>query len=235
VSDETRTVAFDPPGHGVPGGRPADPALQHHFDDMQQQSQAAGLGMWLFLATEIMFFGGLFAGYTVYRWRFPAGFADASGHLDVRLGAVNTAVLILSSLTMALAVRAAQLGRRRGLLLFLIVTMALGSVFLGIKASEYEHKLEEGLLPGPGFVYPGPQAGAAELFFGFYFTMTGIHALHMVIGIGVLAILLVPARRGAYSGSYFAPIELAGLYWHFVDIIWIFLFPLLYLLGQGVH
>jgi cytochrome c oxidase subunit 3 len=235
MSDRAHSAAFDAPAPGAPGGQPRPPALQHHFDDMAQQSQAAGLGMWLFLATEIMFFGGLFAGYTVYRWRFPEGFASASGHLDVRLGGINTAVLILSSLTMALAVRAAQLGRRRALLLFLLVTMALGGVFLGIKASEYGHKFEEGLLPGPGFAWPGPQAGAAELFFGFYFTMTGIHALHMVIGIGVLAILLVPARRGAYSGSYFAPIELAGLYWHFVDIIWIFLFPLLYLFGQGVH
>jgi cytochrome c oxidase subunit 3 len=191
--------------------------------------------MWLFLVTEVMFFGGVFAAYFVYRGRFAEGFADASHHLDVWLGGINTVVLIFSSLTMAMAVHAAQLSRRRALVFFLIATLLLGGVFLTIKFVEYGHKFEEGYVPGASFQYEGPLANAAEMFFVFYFTMTGIHALHMVIGMGVILALLVPARRGVYSARYFAPIEAFGLYWHFVDIVWIFLFPLLYLFGHSAH
>jgi cytochrome c oxidase subunit III len=204
----------------------------HQFDDVEQQYEAASLGMWAFLLTEIMFFGGLFTGYAVYRAAYPAGFAEGSHHLDIVLGGINTAVLICSSLTMALAVHSAQLGERRTLTHFLLLTMLLGLVFLGIKGVEYAHKFGEHLVPGSGFVAEGPYAPQVQLFFGFYFSMTGMHALHMVIGIGILAVLAWQAGRGYFSPAYFTPVELTGLYWHFVDIVWIFLFPLLYLLGR---
>jgi len=206
--------------------------VAHHFDDAEQQREASSLGMWLFLVTEIMFFGGLFTAYVVYRTAYAEAFAHASHHLDITLGATNTAVLIGSSLTMALAVHAAQLGKKRNLQLFLLLTMILGSVFLGIKGIEYAHKFHEGHVPGPFFTYEGPEAANAELFFSLYFGMTGLHALHMIIGIGVLTVLLVQATRGWYGPLYFTPVEMVGLYWHFVDIVWIFLFPLLYLIGR---
>jgi cytochrome c oxidase subunit 3 len=207
-------------------------ALAHQFDDMTQQYESAHLGMWVFLLTEIMFFGGLFTGYTVYRSAYPEAFIAGSHHLDIVLGGINTAVLIGSSLTMALAVHAAQIGQRRLLVGFLCLTMLLGALFLGIKAIEYGHKFADHLFPGRGFDYAGPHAGQVRLFFGFYFAMTGMHALHMVIGIALLTIFAVQGWRGKYGQTYYAPIEMLGLYWHFVDIVWIFLFPLLYLLGR---
>lgn len=204
----------------------------HQFDDVEQQYEAASLGMWVFLLTEIMFFGGLFTGYTVYRAAYPAAFAEGSHHLDIVLGGINTAVLISSSLTMALAVHSAQLGERQALTRFLVLTMLLGLVFLGIKGVEYAHKFEEHLVPGHAFLVEGPHAPQVQLFFGFYFGMTGMHALHMVIGLGILAVLVWQTWRGHFSPLYSTPVELTGLYWHFVDIVWIFLFPLLYLLGR---
>jgi len=207
-------------------------AAAHQFDDLAQQHEADTLGMWAFLLTEVMLFGGLFLGYAVYRWSFPEAFAEASHHLDVWLGSINTAVLIGSSLTMALAVHSAQTNDRRGLTRFLLLTILLGLVFLGIKGTEYLHKFEEHLVPGASFAYPGPHARHAQLFFSFYFGMTGLHAFHMLVGIGLLAVLAWRARRGRFSADYYAPVELIGLYWHFVDIVWIFLFPLLYLLGR---
>ena len=206
-------------------------ALLHHFDTAEQQKDASTLGMWLFLVTEIMFFGGLFTAYVVYRHKFPQAFMLGSHSLDITLGGFNTAVLICSSLTMALAVNAAQLGARRLLVTFLILTIALGSVFLGIKAVEYHEKFVNHHVPGPSFHFEGPESRNAELFFSLYFGMTGLHALHMVVGIALLAILAVRARRGDFGSDYFTPIDMTGLYWHFVDIVWIFLFPLLYLLG----
>jgi cytochrome c oxidase subunit 3 len=206
--------------------------VAHHFDDAEQQHEASTFGMWLFLVTEIMFFGGLFTAYVVYRSAFPGAFAHASNHLDLLMGGINTAVLIASSLTMALAVHGAQIGKNDLLKTGLLLTILLGSVFLAIKAYEYGHKFHEGLVPGPYFTYGGADAKNAELFFSMYFAMTGLHALHMVIGIAILAILLLQARRGVYGAHYFTPIELTGLYWHFVDIVWIFLFPLLYLIGR---
>lgn len=208
-------------------------ALAHHFEDLPQQHEAATLGMWLFLVTEIMFFGGLFAAYGVYRSTHPQAWHDASRHLDVLMGGVNTAVLITSSLTMALAVRAAQLGRKLQLFVFLISTMLFGAAFLGIKAFEYAHKLHDGLVPGIAFTYDGADAPAIQLFFLFYFIMTGMHALHMIIGLGVLAVLAVLALRGKLLGDFYKPVEVTGLYWHFVDLVWIFLFPLLYLIGRN--
>jgi len=207
-------------------------AHQHQFDDAAQQYEASALGMWVFLVTEIMFFGGLFTAYVAYRSAYPVAFGLASDHLDLTLGAVNTAVLIGSSLTMALAVHSSQMGKRNALVIFLLLTMALGSVFLGIKAVEYAHKFEQHVVPGPHFIFHGPDASHAEIFFSLYFAMTGLHAIHMIIGLGVLAVLVLQARKGRFGTRYHTPIELAGLYWHFVDIVWIFLFPLLYLIER---
>jgi cytochrome c oxidase subunit 3 len=216
-------------GHGGGGSATGAFPLLHHFDDPRQQSESASLGMWVFLATEVLFFGGLFAGYAVYRALYPAAFAAGSHHLNVRLGAINTLVLIGSSVTMAMAVHAAQKGRRAAIVGFLILTILLGGVFLGVKAIEYGHKWHEHLVPGPWFDLDTPEPGHVQLFFSFYFVMTGMHALHMVIGIVMMLVLIAKTLRGRYSAAYHAPIELSGLYWHFVDIVWIFLFPILYL------
>ena len=205
--------------------------VAHHFDDAAQQYTAATLGMWVFLVQEIMFFGGMFTAYVVYRTLYPDAFAHASAHLEIGYGAFNTVALITSSLTMALAVRAAQQGKQRGLQGWLLATLFLGLVFLGVKAVEYSHKFEHGLVPGPFFHYEGPEAPQAQLFFSLYFAMTGMHALHMVIGAGLLIWLIRDARRGRFGAHYYTHIENMGLYWHFVDIVWIFLFPLLYLIG----
>jgi len=208
--------------------------VAHQFEDAEQQFEASTLGMWAFLITEIMFFGGLFLGYTIYRAVYPEAFAEASRLLDYQLGAINTAVLICSSLTMVLAVRAAQMGQRRSLIIFLLLTIVLGSVFLGNKVVEYSHKFYDHLVPGPSFGPETPLAHPqqAQLFFGFYFGMTGLHAFHMIIGIVVLLVLVAQAWRGRFSKDYFSPVDITGLYWHFVDIVWIFLFPLLYLVSR---
>ena len=207
---------------------------QHHFEDVEQQHEASWLGMWVFLSTEVMFFGGMFAGYFVYRHWYMQAFASASNHLDLWLGAINTAVLICSSFTMALAVYSAETSRRKPLITFLVLTIILGLAFLGIKFYEYHTKFEEHLVPGSSFRFDASLARPAEIFFSFYFAMTGMHAVHMIIGIGLLTALIVQARRGRFSAFYHTPVELTGLYWHFVDIVWIFLFPLLYLLGRHV-
>jgi cytochrome c oxidase subunit 3 len=207
------------------------PALLHHFDTAEQQKDASSLGMWLFLVTEVMFFGGMFTAYIVYRTLHPGAFVAASHELDITMGAINTAVLICSSLTMVLAVDAAQHGKRKALVAFLILTILLGTVFLGIKAVEYHEKFVNHHVPGASFHFEGPEAANAQLFFSLYFAMTGLHALHMIIGITLLAILAVRAQAGRFGKDYYTPIDMTGLYWHFVDIVWIFLFPLLYLLG----
>jgi cytochrome c oxidase subunit III len=207
-------------------------ALAHQFDDAAQQYESSMLAMWIFLATEIMFFGGLFAAYTVYRALHPSAFEAASRHLDIVLGALNTGVLLTSSLTMALAVRCAQIGKRQSTVVFLIVTMLLGAAFLGIKGTEYYQKYTDHLVPGASFSFPGPFPREAEMFFYLYFAMTGLHAIHMIAGIGVVSVMAVQAARERFTAAYYTPLEVAGLYWHFVDIIWIFLFPLLYLIGS---
>lgn len=211
---------------------PSASKLQHHFESMSQQKDASELGMWVFLVTEILFFGGFFLAYTVYRWAYARGFAHASLHMDILLGTTNTAVLIISSLTMAMAVHSASTGKRRGTLGFLGATLLLGLVFLGIKAIEYTEHITHHLFPGPSFRYTGPDAPAAQMFFSLYFGMTGLHALHMIVGIGIVATLIVMAYRNRFSPEYYTPVEVSGLYWHFVDIVWIFLFPLLYLIGR---
>ncbi len=209
-----------------------DSPLQHHFVGLEQQHEASTLGMWVFLVTEIMFFGGLFTLFTVYVTIHAEAFAEGSKHLDLLLGSVNTAVLIGSSFTMAMAVKSAQLGQRKPLLGFLVLTMFLGCVFIGIKGIEYTHKFEQHLVPGQHFHIDSPVAQNVQLFFSFYFAMTGLHALHMVVGVGVLTWLLVCSWQGRFSPTYFWPVEVSGLYWHFVDIVWIFLFPLLYLVAR---
>lgn len=214
--------------------------VAHHFDDAEQQFVTANLGMWLFLATEVMFFSGLFAAYTIYRYLYPEAFHEGSRHLDIVLGTINTGVLLLSSLTVALSVHAAQTNQRKLLVWLLAATIVLGAVFLGIKAVEYSHKFHEGLVPGAGFELRHPhdetftdssRVRQVELFFAVYFAMTGFHAVHMIIGLGIFITVLVLAIRGTFHSEYYTPVEITGLYWHFVDIIWIFLFPLLYLVA----
>jgi cytochrome c oxidase subunit 3 len=208
-------------------------ALREQFDDAAQQKDASTLGMWIFLITEIMFFGGMFLAYTVYRSLYPNVFAVASSSLNATIGAVNTAVLLCSSFTMVLAVRASQIGWRNGIVVFVILTVLLGGVFLGVKAYEWNEKFEEHHVPGPTFHLEGtPLQGQAQIFFALYFAMTGLHALHMVVGVGIMAFILYHAWKGIYTPEYNTPVDVAGLYWHFVDIIWIFLFPLLYLIDR---
>jgi len=216
--------------------------LAHQFEDLDQQRTSATLGMWTFLATEVMFFGGLFAGFAVYRFDPVVGskaFAIACRLLDIRLGTINTFVLLTSSLTMALAVRAGQLGQAKWQVRYLLATMLLATIFLGIKSFEYYEEYHHELIPGPHFKTEALKipAGATphvikqtELFFVFYFFMTGLHATHMIIGIGVMAWMAALARRGRFTREYYTPLELTGLYWHFVDMVWVFLFPLLYLI-----
>jgi len=226
-------VAIQPAGTGH---APHHPYLQHHFDNMAQQMEASTLGMWTFLVTEIMFFGGLFMAYLVYRHQSPQGFQEASHHLDVFWGTLNTALLIISSLTMALAVRAAQTSQKpKTQVMWLVSTMILGAGFLGIKAIEYTEKFRDHIVPGPYFHWEGLYPKPAEQFYSLYFAMTGLHALHMVIGLGIMTVITVMAWKKQFDGEYYTPVEVAGLYWHFVDIVWIFLFPLLYLIGRHYH
>lgn len=272
------------------------PGLQHQFENMGQQQESASIGMWMFLAQEIMFFGGLFTAYLVFRSQYPMAFAAGSNHLDIYWGAGNTVVLIVSSLTMALAVHYAQTGKRMAQVVCIILTMILGTAFLGVKAVEYYAKWNEGIVPVRGLnrttpageappvvksesgghgkeehVYFNPKGefqwhdtslaqlaanggfltraeqinyytngtldpdkfrNKVQIFYWIYFAMTGLHALHMIIGLGLMAWLLWKAWIGTFSAEYYAPVEMSGLYWHFVDIVWIFLFPLLYLLGR---
>ena len=208
------------------------PGLAHHFEDLEQQHEAGRLGMWAFLVTEVLFFGGLFTGYAVYRTLHGEAFAEASHHLSVLLGGINTVILICSSLTMALAVHAAQMGRSRSIAAWLVATLLLGAAFVGIKGVEYAQKFEDGLIPGASFRWSGEHPGEAELFYSFYFAMTGLHAFHMLVGFGLILWLIASALRNRFSSEHYAPVEVVGLYWHFVDIVWIFLFPLLYLIGR---
>jgi len=263
------------------------PGLQHQFEDMKQQEESVSLGMWAFLVQEIMFFGGLFTAYLVFRSRYPMAFAAGSNHLDAFLGGLNTLVLIVSSLTMALTVYYAQKGKRMAQVWLIILTMLFGTTFLVVKYFEYSDKYHHGLVPitglnqktktpdpkvegsqanprgefqwndpkgdkiilearEKGYLTPYEEVGyftngeldkekvrdKVRIFFWIYFVMTGLHALHMIVGLGIMAWLLWMAWRDTYSARYYSPVEMSGLYWHFVDIVWIFLFPLLYLLGR---
>ena len=210
--------------------------LYGQYKTMEQQRDTSTLGMWVFLCTEVLFFGGLFMAYTVNRSTHAQIFAEASRSIDLKLGTINTIVLIASSFTMAMAVWSSQAGKKKLIPLFLICTLILGSVFLGIKGIEYYQKFEEHHVPGLGFNFePGADVDRnahAQLFFSLYFGMTGLHALHMIVGVGLLLYLIVESLRGRFTPEYNTPVENIGLYWHFVDIVWIFLFPLLYLIDR---
>lgn len=217
------------------------PALLHHFATEEQQKDASSLGMWIFLATEVMFFGGLFCAYLIYRRWYFGDFAAASASIKVQLGAINTAVLICSSLTVVLAIWAAQTSRRAIMLVMLALTMLFGLTFLGIKGVEYKEKFDEHHVPGASFSFhdaipsqPGQYANPqhAQIFFALYFIMTGLHALHMIVGLGIFTWLFWMAWKGRFTPEYHTPLEIGGLYWHFVDIVWIYLFPLLYLIDR---
>lgn len=235
-------------------------AHAHQFDSAEQQRQASMLGMWIFLLTEIMFFGAVFVAYAIYRGKFPDAFTVGTHLLDMKRGALNTVLLMTSSFTMTLAVLAARNNRKDQIVKWLIVTIVLAVSFLGVKGMEYWAKIDHGLVPGAHFHYDNaiaahvhstttmkdPSAadtrfeslsktadpGNVQMFFGFYFAMTGLHAIHMIIGIGVLLFILRMARQGRFNSEYYNPLEATSLYWHFVDMVWIFLFPALYLLGR---
>jgi cytochrome c oxidase subunit 3 len=209
-----------------------DPNLQHHFATAEQQQDSSVMGMWVFLITEIMFFGGMFYGYMVYRYLHYRAWSEGSQHMEFWWGTINTVVLLCSSLTMAMGVRAAQLGRRKAIVIFLLITILFGLAFLGIKGIEYHQHWVDQEFPGLHWHWEGPNSQEVALFFSFYWAMTGFHALHMVIGVGLVSYIIYHAQKGRYNESYFTPVENVGLYWHFVDIVWIFLYPLLYLISN---
>lgn len=211
----------------------------HHFESAEHEYNSSKFGTWVFLVTEILMFGGLFVGYILFHQKFQETFHTGSKFLDWKLGALNTVVLLVSSLTMALSIYYAQHNNKKLTLMNLYITLACGFIFLGVKAIEYSHKIHEGLLPGRYFRYDGPevehlaQAGFHNLglYFSFYFCMTGLHASHVIAGMGLIIWLIKRAHRGEFNSHYFTPLECTGLFWHLVDLIWIYLFPLLYLIG----
>ena len=197
-----------------------------------QRRDADRLGIWIFLATELLLFGSLFTAFAEYAALYPSVFREASLHLNLTLGALNTGVLLLSSLAMALAVRSLRVGDRRASAWLLATTAGLGVLFLGLKFAEYVEHYQQHLAPGFGFAFPGPEPQHAELFFILYFVMTGLHAFHLTIGIILAVTMLVLIRLGRLSPEHDIPLDLVGLYWHFVDVIWVFLYPTLYLIGR---
>lgn len=209
------------------------PDLQEQYDDMDQQHESASLGMWVFLATEVLFFGGLILVYTVYRYLYPDAFREGSKEMEVAIGCINTAVLLTSSLCMALAVHASKTGRAKAVSRLLVLTAALGAVFLVLKGVEYLHHIQDHKLPGSLFHSDKPFPERLELFYFLYFAATGLHAIHLTVGCVVVLVIAWRARQGRYSPEYHSPVEVTGLYWHFIDVVWIFLFPLFYLLGQS--
>ena len=207
--------------------------VAEQYDDALQQRESATLGMWLFLATEIMFFGVLFAGYTVCRVLYPAGFAEASRHTDMLLGTIETAVLLISSSLIALALRAIKLDQWRAAVWLMSGTAALGIAFLVMHGFEYHAEYTEQLIPGINFSQPGPNAHAVELFFCLYYFITGFHSVHVIVGVGLIATLAVRVARGAFGPQHYTRLELTALYWHLVDIVWVFVYPVIYLVGRA--
>jgi len=204
--------------------------LEHHFVDSEQQFDSAKFGMWIFLGTEVLFFGGLFAAYIIYRAWFPELYTLASEELNTLWGGVNTLVLIGSSLTVAMAIKSAQLNQKKNIAINLGITIALACVFMLIKYFEYTHKFHLGIYPGEFYTFEGIAHPKANIFFSIYYLMTGLHGIHVIIGIGLMIWLLRRSLRGDFDSEYYTPVEITGLYWHLVDIIWIFLFPLFYLI-----
>jgi len=208
---------------------PASP-LAHHFESLEKQAHAARLGMWLFLATEVLLFAALFAGYAVYRYLYGPDFAAASRSLETWIGLVNTFVLVTSSFTVAMGLDRATRGDGRGTLRLFLASVGLAIVFLVFKYFEYRHHFHAGELPGRYYTATTVLGPGAPLFWSLYFLITGLHAIHVMIGMTVLTVIGVRAGRGAFTPAYYVPVELAGLYWHLVDLIWIFVFPLIYLM-----
>jgi cytochrome c oxidase subunit III len=214
------------------GGDEHNPFLAHHFDTMGQQAGAAKLGMWLFLATEILMFSGLFLAYFITRMFYPDMVLGAHEHLSKTAGGINTLVLLTSSYTMAMAVRSAQTSNTAGIKRFLLMTMACGAIFMVVKYFEYTAKFEHGMLPGKFYsahLHGYEIEGLPHIFFAVYFMMTGLHGIHVMVGLGVMIWIYIRASRGDFSERNYAAVENTGLYWHLVDLVWIFLFPLLYL------
>ena len=205
--------------------------LQHHFSDSSQQKESAKLGMWLFLLTEILLFGGLFCAYAIFRAWYPEMFVNAHRELNQVLGAINTLVLITSSLTMALSIHSLQINKSKRAAGYLALTLLFATIFLVIKYFEYSHKIHLGQLPGKFYTYAGLEGTNPHIFFSIYFTMTGLHGIHILIGMIIIAVMMIKSAQNKFSSDYYTPVELTGLYWHLVDLIWIFLFPLLYLIG----
>lgn len=204
--------------------------MQHHFVDADQQFEAAKMGMWIFIVTEILMFGGLFAAYIVFRLWYPELFSLASEQLDTFWGTVNTVVLIGSSLAVAMAIKSAQLNQIKNIAINLGITLTLAGVFMVIKYFEWTHKFDLGIFPGEFYAFDGIDHPKANVFFSLYYLMTGLHGIHVLIGMGLMSWLLWRALKGHFNSEYYTPVEITGLYWHLVDIIWIFLFPLFYLI-----
>jgi cytochrome c oxidase subunit 3 len=206
-------------------------SLAHHFKDLGQQFDAAKLGVWLFLCTEILMFGGLFVGYIIFHGLYPEMFAEGAKYLDWRLGAINTVVLLASSFTMALGIHYAQTNQRSKSYWALGITVVCGLIFMVIKYFEYTHKIHLGLMPGKFFSFEGAEHANLALYFSFYFLMTGLHGSHVLVGLGLIIWVMIRTKKGEFDSEFYTPVEGVGLFWHLVDLIWIYLFPLLYLVG----
>jgi len=207
--------------------------LREHYSTPEQQRETVTVGMWIFLATEVMLFGGLFTAFAVYRMYYTRGFDQGSAEMSILLGSINTAVLLTSSLTMALAIYSAAAGRLLRTYGLLLLTAVIGIAFLAIKFTEYYQHYQQHKVPGVWFESSSPDAGALQLFYVFYFAMTGLHAVHMSIGIALVVFYAFRTAAGRFSSEYYTPLEALGLYWHFVDIVWIFLFAIFYI--SGLH
>lgn len=203
----------------------------HHFKDADHEFSTSKMGIWLFLCTEMVMFGVLFVAYSLYHSQYPEAFAEGAKFLDWKLGAFNTVVLLLSSFTMALGIHFCQKNDSKKAVLNLALTLIFGAIFMVVKYYEYSHKFHLGLYPGKFFSYEGAESVNLALYFSFYFLMTGLHGLHILIGMGVITWVLIRARRGEFDSQYYTPVEGVGLFWHVIDLIWIYLFPLLYLVG----
>lgn len=202
----------------------------HHFRDANHEFESAKLGIWLFLATEILMFGGLFVGYVIYHGRYTAMFEEGASFLNWKLGAFNTVVLLLSSFTMAMGIQSAQRNNSKAAVKYLAITLVCGAIFMIVKYFEYTHKFHLGLKPGELLTYANAEHANLGLYFSFYFLMTGLHGSHVLIGMGLIFWVLMRARKGEFNSHYYTPLEGVGLFWHLVDLIWIYLFPLLYLI-----